>query len=96
MNKSEAKKMLNLLRKSTFKDVVLRNFYDEMIGFIDSDNHEPLIFNKTKGMITLRVNELSIGLFRDNTLGMMRGNNEMKLTMTPIYLFKEVGDLFSE
>jgi len=96
MNKLEAKKILNLLRKSTFKDVVLRGFYDEMIGLIDSDNYEPLIYNKGKRMITLRVNELSIGLFHDNTLGMMRGNGEMELTMIPVYLFREVSGLFSE
>lgn len=96
MNKLEAKKILNLLRKSTFKDIVLRDFYDEMIGLIDSDNYEPLIFNKGKRMITLRVNEFSVGLFHDNTLGMMRGNCEMELTMIPIYLFREVSGLFSE
>lgn len=96
MNKLEAKKMLSLLRKSTFKDIILRDFYDEMIVLIDLDEYEPLTFNKGKRMILLRVNHLSIGIFSDNTLGMRKDDGVFELTMIPTYLFKEVSELFSE
>ncbi|AEO00998.1 hypothetical phage protein [Psychrobacter phage Psymv2] len=94
MNNSEAVKLISLLRKNTFKDLMLRTFCDEMLILLKDKAVAPIIYSRRKKLITLRVGELSVGLFDDNTLMMMQGNNEPEMTMIPIYLFKEVYNLF--
>ena len=96
MNKLEAKKMINLIKKSAFRDVALKDFCDEMIVLINTGDYEPLTFNKGKRMILLRVNHLSLGLFSDNTLGMRESDGAFDLTMIPTYLFNEIDGLFGE
>ena len=93
MTNSEAKKLINLVKKNTFRDLVLRAFCDEMLDLLKNESVEPIIYSRKKNMVTLRVAELSLGLFHDNTLVMRKSSGESEMTMIPIYLFQKVCDL---
>lgn len=96
MTNSEATKLINLVRKNTFRDLVLRVFCDEMLDLLKDKAVAPIIYSRQKKIVTLRVAELSFGLFHDNTLVMRKSSGESEMTMIPAYLFKEVCELFAD
>lgn len=96
MTNIEATKLINLVRKNTFKDLELKAFCDEMLELLKDKTSAPIVYSRQKKIVTLRVAELSFGLFHDNTLMMSKGDDEPEMTMVPIYLFKEVCELFAD
>lgn len=96
MTNSEAVKLINLVRKNTFKDLVLKAFCNEMLELLKDKAAAPIIYSRQKKIVTLRVADLSFGLFLDNTLMMSKSGDEPEMTMVPIYLFKEVCNLFAD
>ncbi|WP_201627378.1 hypothetical protein [Psychrobacter immobilis] len=96
MTNIEATKLINLVRKNTFKDLLLKKFCDEMLELLKDKPAAPIVYSRQKKIVTLRVAELSFGLFHDNTLMMSKGGDEPEMTMVPIYLFKEVCELFAD
>ncbi|MGM8939045.1 hypothetical protein ACS8E2_10165 [Psychrobacter glaciei] len=95
MTNSEAVRLVSLVRKNTFKDLMLKEFCDEMLSLLKDKTVAPIIYSRQKKLVTLRVSGLSFGLFHDNTLLMSKHGDEPEMTMIPIYLFKEVCDLFA-
>lgn len=96
MTNSEATKLINLVKKNTFRDLALKAFCDEMLDLLKDKAVGPIIYSRQKKVVTLRVAELSFGLFHDNTLMTSKSGDEPEMTMIPIYLFKEVCDLFAD
>lgn len=96
MTNSEATKLINLVRKNTFKDLILKAFCDEMLDLLKDKTVAPIIYSRQKKIVTLRVAGLSFGLFHDNTLLMSKSGDEAEMTMIPICLFKEVCELFAD
>lgn len=96
MTDIEATKLINLVRKNSFKDLELKAFCDEMLGLLKDKTAAPIIYSRQKNIVTLRVAALSFGLFHDSTLMMSKGGDEPDMTMVPIYLFKEVCELFAD